>query len=149
MSVEGHGSKGGFQTERFNAGTELMLLILKARRVARAGALKALNFATTKSQANCDRFIEQQGLRTIFAMFMGKIKVSFTHENATCPSRLVSLLDRTQFMSCCPIAWEAVRQDLSPGGSRMDTENLYGLWIAGASFAEVLPIGLMVQISTL
>ena len=103
-----------------------MLLILKARRVARAGALKALNFATTKSQANCDRFIEQQGLRTIFAMFMGKIKVSFTHDYATCTSRLVCLLDRTQSNSVLRLlgklyykSWVLVEA--------LDTENQIGL----------------------
>ena len=53
-----------------------MLLILKQKRLARAGALKALDFATTRSPANCERFVDQFGLRTIFAMFMGKCKVS-------------------------------------------------------------------------
>lgn len=52
-----------------------MLLILKQKRLARAGALKALDFATTRSPANCERFVEQYGLRTVFAMFMGKCKV--------------------------------------------------------------------------
>ena len=52
-----------------------MLLILKQRRLARGGALKALDFATTRSPANCERFVDQFGLKTIFAMFMGKCKV--------------------------------------------------------------------------
>ena len=52
-----------------------MLLILKQKRVARAGALKALDFATTRSPANCERFVDQFGLKTIFAIFMGKGKV--------------------------------------------------------------------------
>ena len=59
----------------FCAGIELMLLILKQKRVARAGALKALDFATTRSPANCERFVDQFGLKTIFATFMGKGKV--------------------------------------------------------------------------
>lgn len=57
------------------AGVELMLLILKQKRVARAGALKALDFAITRSPANCERFVDQFGLKTIFAIFMGKAKV--------------------------------------------------------------------------
>ena len=52
-----------------------MLLILKQKRVARAGALKALDFATTRSPANCERCVDQFGLKTIFAIFMGKGKV--------------------------------------------------------------------------
>lgn len=57
------------------AGVELMLLILKQKRLARAGALKAIDFATTKSPGNCERFVDQFGLKTVFAMFMGKAKV--------------------------------------------------------------------------
>lgn len=52
-----------------------MLLILKQKRLARAGALKALDFATTRSPANCEKFVDQYGLKTAFAMFMGKCKV--------------------------------------------------------------------------
>ena len=55
-----------------------MLLILKQKRLARAGALKALDFATTRAQANCERFVDQYGLKTIFAMFMGKCKVEIS-----------------------------------------------------------------------
>lgn len=64
-----------FKNIKCNVGTELMLLILKQKRIARAGALKALDFATTKSPGNCERFVDQLGLKTIFAMFMGKVKV--------------------------------------------------------------------------
>ena len=56
-------------------GIELMLLILKARRAARMGALKALDFAVTRCPAACERFVEIYGLKTIFALFMGKSKV--------------------------------------------------------------------------
>lgn len=53
-----------------------MLLILKQKRLARTGALKALDFATTRCPANCERFVDQFGLKTIFAIFMGKAKVN-------------------------------------------------------------------------
>ena len=55
-----------------------MLLILKQKRIARSGALKALDFATTRSPANCERFVDQFGLKTIFSIFMGKSKVCIT-----------------------------------------------------------------------
>ena len=75
----------------YYTGTELMLLILKQKRIARTGALKALNFATTKSAPNCERFVDQLGLKTIFALFMGKIKVSISNlhdwENDRCVNR--------------------------------------------------------------
>ncbi|KAK9834002.1 hypothetical protein WJX81_002145 [Elliptochloris bilobata] len=56
-------------------GVELMVLILKQKRVARAGALKALDFAMTRTPAACERFVDHLGLRTLFSMFMGKSKV--------------------------------------------------------------------------
>lgn len=52
-----------------------MLLILKQKRLARAGALKALDFATTRTASNCERFVDQLGLKAIFGIFMGKSKV--------------------------------------------------------------------------
>lgn len=57
-------------------GVELMLLILKSKRAARTAALKCLDFATTGCPAACDRLVDQQGLKTLFAIFMGKLKVS-------------------------------------------------------------------------
>jgi hypothetical protein len=55
---------------------ELLLLILRAKRAARRSALKCLDFATTRCPAACDRLVDQQGLKTLFAIFMGKLKVS-------------------------------------------------------------------------
>ena len=56
-------------------GVELMLLILKQKRRARTGALKALDFALLRCLPACERFVEVQGLRTLFPLFMGKSKV--------------------------------------------------------------------------
>ena len=56
-------------------GVELMVLMLKARRFARAGALKALDFALTRSPAACDHFVDALGLKPFSAIFMGRIKV--------------------------------------------------------------------------
>ena len=52
-----------------------MLLILKTKRQARTAALKCLDFATTGCTPACDRLVDQQGLKTLFAIFMGKLKV--------------------------------------------------------------------------
>lgn len=54
---------------------ELLLLILKGKRAARTSALKCLDFATTNCPPACDRVVDQAGLKTLFALFMGKLKV--------------------------------------------------------------------------
>lgn len=56
------------------SGVELLLLILKGKRAARTSALKCLDFATTRCAPACDRVVDQQGLKTLFAIFMGKLK---------------------------------------------------------------------------
>ncbi|KAG7672607.1 hypothetical protein Ndes2526B_g08868 [Nannochloris sp. 'desiccata'] len=55
-------------------GAELMVLILKSRTSARAGALKCLDFATTSFPPACDQLVDFGGLGTVFALFMGKLK---------------------------------------------------------------------------
>lgn len=57
-----------------DAGVELLLLILKSKRAARTSALKCLDFATSSCPPACDRVVDQQGLKTLFAIFMGKLK---------------------------------------------------------------------------
>lgn len=52
-----------------------MVLVLKARRAARAGALKALDFATTRCAPACERFVDVLGLKTLFGIFMDRVKV--------------------------------------------------------------------------
>ena len=75
-----------------------MLLILKQRRLARAGALKALDFATTRSPANCERFVDQYGLKIVFAMFMGKCKV--WHSTVLCLfSAVLPFLNNSQLFA--------------------------------------------------
>ena len=51
-----------------------MLLVLKSKRAARTPALKCLDYATTRCPPACDRLVDQGGLKTLFAMFMGKLK---------------------------------------------------------------------------
>ncbi len=56
-------------------GVELMVLMLKARRFARAGALKALDFALTRCPAAAEHFVDSFGLKPFSAIFMRRIKV--------------------------------------------------------------------------
>lgn len=56
-------------------GVELMILILKQKRAARLGALKTLDYALTRCPAACERFVDTLGLKTLFAIFMGRTKV--------------------------------------------------------------------------
>lgn len=55
-------------------GLELMQLILKEKRVARAGALRVVDFATTRNPPACERWVDLTGLKQLFAIFMGKSK---------------------------------------------------------------------------
>ncbi|EFN51521.1 hypothetical protein CHLNCDRAFT_27908, partial [Chlorella variabilis] len=64
-------------------GVELMLLILKSKRATRTSALKCLDFATTRCPPACDRMVDQQGLKTLFAIFMGKLRVKKKDESGT------------------------------------------------------------------
>lgn len=56
-------------------GVELMLLVMKARKGARGGALKALDFATTGCPPACEKIVDNLGLKSVFSTFMGKTKV--------------------------------------------------------------------------
>lgn len=47
------------------AGVELMAIILKQKRLARQGALKALDFATTRYAPACERLINMAGLKVV------------------------------------------------------------------------------------
>ncbi|CAM6091003.1 unnamed protein product [Calypogeia fissa] len=56
-------------------GVELMIIIMKQKRLAYASAMKALDFAMTRCTAACERFVDVLGLKTLFAAFMGKVPV--------------------------------------------------------------------------
>uniref|UniRef100_F1L3Q7 Beta-catenin-like protein 1 n=1 Tax=Ascaris suum TaxID=6253 RepID=F1L3Q7_ASCSU len=81
-------------------GLQLMNLMLRERKQSRESALKVLNYATNgvEGKANCIKFVEILGLRTIFPLFMrtpSKMKRKDTtpdeHEEHVC-SILASLL---------------------------------------------------------
>lgn len=49
-------------------GIELMILTIKERRFASHGALRALDAALAKNGANCERFVDIRGFKTLFPM---------------------------------------------------------------------------------
>lgn len=57
-------------------GVELMIIIMKQKKLAYGSAIRALDFAMTKYPPACERFVDVLGLKTAFAAFMGKIPVS-------------------------------------------------------------------------
>ena len=60
--------------ERFlkGEGLQLMILMLKEKKMSRNSALKVLNYAlsTGKGAGNCNKFVEVYGLRSLFPCFM-------------------------------------------------------------------------------
>lgn len=52
-------------------GIELMLIMIKEKKMARIRAVKVLNYAmsTKAGTANCLRFVEIMGLKTLFSVF--------------------------------------------------------------------------------
>lgn len=54
-------------------GVELMIIIMKQKKLAYGAAMKALDFAMTRCSAACERFVDVLGLKTLFAAFMGKV----------------------------------------------------------------------------
>ncbi|KAK2386455.1 beta-catenin protein [Trifolium repens] len=57
-------------------GVELMIIIMKQKKLAYASAIRALDFAMTNYPPACERFVDVLGLKTAFAAFMGKIPIS-------------------------------------------------------------------------
>lgn len=60
-------------------GVELMIIIMKQKRLAYGSAMKALDFATTRCPQACERFVDVLGLKTLFAAFMGRIPTKAKH----------------------------------------------------------------------
>ncbi|EFJ40460.1 hypothetical protein VOLCADRAFT_69464, partial [Volvox carteri f. nagariensis] len=56
-------------------GVELMQLMLQSRRQGRYGALKCLDYATTRFAAPAEKLVDLGGLKQLFGLFMGKAKV--------------------------------------------------------------------------
>lgn len=60
-------------------GVELMIIIMKQKRLAYGSAMKALDFSTTRCPQACERFVDVLGLKTLFAAFMGRIPTKAKH----------------------------------------------------------------------
>ncbi|CAK8566182.1 unnamed protein product [Lathyrus sativus] len=57
-------------------GVELMIIIMKQKKLAYASAIRAIDFAMTNYPPACERFVDVLGLKTAFAAFMGKIPIN-------------------------------------------------------------------------
>ncbi|KAJ0044013.1 hypothetical protein Pint_18287 [Pistacia integerrima] len=77
-------------------GVELMIIIMKQKKLAYGSAIRALDFAMTKYPPACERFVDVLGLKTAFAAFMGKIPLSKKNKKEQyqeeLEERLVSLI---------------------------------------------------------
>ena len=75
-------------------GVELMLLLLKRRRAAAAGALRALDYGTTRSPAAASRLVAAGGLAPLFAAFMASSRAGrrSRRDDAEADERCVSIL---------------------------------------------------------
>lgn len=56
-------------------GVELMWLMLANKRQSRYGALKLLDYATTRYSAPCEKLVDLGGLKHLFGAFMGKARI--------------------------------------------------------------------------
>lgn len=63
-------------------GIELMLIVLKNKTSGRGGALKVLDYVTTRYGPACRRIVTANGLKTVFAVFMGKLKSKMAKKDA-------------------------------------------------------------------
>ncbi|KAL6911205.1 hypothetical protein ACP4OV_000010 [Aristida adscensionis] len=52
-------------------GVELMIIIMKQKKLAYSSAIRTLDFAMTRFPPACERFVDVLGLKTAFAAFMG------------------------------------------------------------------------------
>lgn len=64
-------------------GIELMVIMIKEKKMARIRAVKVLDYATSTKAgtANCLRFVEIMGLKTLFSIFSRKVKESALKED--------------------------------------------------------------------
>ena len=58
-------------------GVELMIIIMKQKKLAYSSAIRTLDFAMTRFPPACERFVDVLGLKTAFAAFMGKASKTF------------------------------------------------------------------------
>jgi len=56
-------------------GVELVWIMLQSKKQSRYGAVKLLDFATTRFTAPCDKLVDLGGLKHLFGIFMGKARI--------------------------------------------------------------------------
>lgn len=56
-------------------GVELMHIMMEKKKMSRLGAIKCLDFVTTRFAAPCEKLVDAGGLKHIFSVFMGKAKI--------------------------------------------------------------------------
>lgn len=71
-------------------GVELMVLIMKEKKLAKTRAIKVLDYAcqtdSDEGKRCCEKLVEVLGLKTLFAVFMGKVRAFVSSENVFLPS---------------------------------------------------------------
>lgn len=55
-------------------GLQLMIAILRKKKYAKHGALKSIDFALQRCQTSCEKFVDLQGLKALFALFLKRPK---------------------------------------------------------------------------
>jgi len=74
-------------------GLALMITMIKRKNYSKAGALKTLDFALNKCVQNCEKFVDNAGLKTLFATFMGKgIKKKYRKRNEPNDEHVISII---------------------------------------------------------
>ncbi|KAL3596716.1 hypothetical protein D5086_008353 [Populus alba] len=73
-------------------GVELMIIIIKQKKLAYGSAIRALDFAMTNYPPACERFVDVLGLKTAFAAFMGKASYFLLFPDLVFPAGLVTFI---------------------------------------------------------
>jgi beta-catenin-like protein 1 len=73
-------------------GVELMIIIIKQKKLAYGSAIRALDFAMTNYPPACERFVDVLGLKTAFAAFMGKASYFLLFPDLVFPIGLVTFI---------------------------------------------------------
>ena len=56
-------------------GVELVWIMLQSKKQSRYGAVKLLDFASTRFPLPCEKLVDLGGLKHLFGIFMGKARI--------------------------------------------------------------------------
>lgn len=84
-------------------GMELMVIMIKEKKMARIRAVKVLDYAmsTKAGTANCLRFVEIMGLKTLFSIFSRKVRGFVISQRSVLFSFISHVTLLTFFFSFC------------------------------------------------